>query len=129
VPRQQPVTVLDQDLSLDEFRRRSADLALRFAAALGVADVDAQYALLASRLTGDRRIAFDDHLDIRMRCWPLLIERNPKLTADAIQAILMQTAKDLGPRGRDEEFSAGLVDAYEALLTQASAVAQQPPTR
>jgi subtilisin family serine protease len=59
----------------------------------------------------------------------LLIERNPKLTPDAIQAILMQTAKDLGPKGRDDEFGAGLVDAYDALLTQASPVAQQPPTR
>jgi hypothetical protein len=56
----------------------------------------------------------------------LLLERNPKLTPDAVQAILIQTAKDLGPKGRDEEFGAGLVDAYEALLTQASEVAQQP---
>ena len=59
----------------------------------------------------------------------LLLERNPKLTPDAIQAILMQTAKDLGPKGRDDEFGAGLVDAYEALLTQTSEVAQQPATR
>ena len=59
----------------------------------------------------------------------LLLERNPRLTPDAVQAILTSTAKRLGPKGRDEEFGAGLVDAYEALLTQPSAVAQQPPTR
>ena len=53
----------------------------------------------------------------------LLIARNPGLTPDALQSILMKTAKDLGPQGRDEEFGAGLVDAYEALLTQAPATA------
>jgi hypothetical protein len=37
----------------------------------------------------------------------------------------MKTAKDLGPRGRDDEFGAGLVDAYEAVLTQAPATADR----
>jgi subtilisin family serine protease len=50
----------------------------------------------------------------------LLIARNPSLTPDAVQTILMRTAKDLGPQGRDDEYGAGLVDAYEALLTQAA---------
>jgi subtilisin family serine protease len=53
----------------------------------------------------------------------LLIARNPGLTPDALQSVLMKTAKDLGPQGRDDEFGAGLVDAYEALLTQAPATA------
>ena len=59
----------------------------------------------------------------------LLIARNPSLTPDAVQAILMKTAKDLGPQGRDDEFGAGLVDAYEALLTQAPATAARSLTQ
>jgi hypothetical protein len=55
----------------------------------------------------------------------LLIARNPGLTPDAVQSVLMKTAKDLGPRGRDDEFGAGLVDAYEAVLTQAPATADR----
>ncbi|HEY2136341.1 MAG TPA: S8 family serine peptidase [Xanthobacteraceae bacterium] len=58
----------------------------------------------------------------------LLLERNPGLTPDAVEAILMRTAKDLGPKGRDDEFGAGLVDAYEAVLTQAPATAEGGPT-
>jgi subtilisin family serine protease len=54
----------------------------------------------------------------------LLIQRNPSLTPDALATALMQTAKHLGPKGRDDEFGAGLVDAYEAVLSQAPAVAQ-----
>ena len=53
----------------------------------------------------------------------LLIDRNPSLTPDQIQAILMRTAHDLGAKGRDDEYGAGLVDAYEALLSQAPATA------
>ncbi len=53
----------------------------------------------------------------------LLIDRDPSLTPDAVQAILMRTAKDLGPKGRDDEYGAGLVDAYEALLAIAPATA------
>ncbi len=45
----------------------------------------------------------------------LLIERNPRLTSKDIRAILMRTAKDLGPKGRDRDYGAGLVDALEAV--------------
>ncbi len=58
----------------------------------------------------------------------LLIARNPRITPDAVQSILMKTAKDLGPKGRDDEFGAGLVDAYEAVLTQAPATADSSAT-
>jgi subtilisin family serine protease len=45
----------------------------------------------------------------------LLIERNPSLTPAAVRKILMETARDLGPRGRDREFGAGLIDALRAV--------------
>ena len=57
----------------------------------------------------------------------LLLQLNPRLTPDAVQAILMGTAKALGAnvvgaKGRNDEYGAGLVDAYAALLAVA------PPT-
>jgi subtilisin family serine protease len=45
----------------------------------------------------------------------LLIARNPALKPGDVRRILMRTAKDLGPRGRDREFGAGLVDAFQAV--------------
>jgi subtilisin family serine protease len=45
----------------------------------------------------------------------LLLERNPALTPAEVRKILMDTAKDLGPRGRDREFGAGLINAFKAL--------------
>jgi subtilisin family serine protease len=45
----------------------------------------------------------------------LLIERNPSLTPDDVRRILMRTAKALGPKGRDRDFGAGLVNAFRAV--------------
>jgi subtilisin family serine protease len=45
----------------------------------------------------------------------LLIERNPALTPAEVRKILMDTARDLGPRGRDRDFGAGLINAFKAL--------------
>ena len=62
----------------------------------------------------------------------LMLQRAPNLTPDAVRKILEQTAKDLGPAGKDPEFGAGLVDAYQAIMAvQANASAagqgaQQP---
>ena len=47
----------------------------------------------------------------------LLLERKPGLTPDDVRQILQSTAKDLGPKGRDDQFGFGLVDAYQAVLT------------
>ncbi|MEI7806436.1 MAG: S8 family serine peptidase [Hyphomicrobiales bacterium] len=46
----------------------------------------------------------------------LMLARQPSLTPAAVRGILMATAKDLGPRGRDDQFGAGLADAYQALM-------------
>ena len=56
----------------------------------------------------------------------LLLELNPRLTPQAVRKILLETAKDLGPKGRDDQFGAGLVDAYRALQSINSANARGP---
>jgi hypothetical protein len=50
----------------------------------------------------------------------LMLERNPSLTPGDVRRILMATAKDLGPRGRDPGFGAGLVDALKAVTAAGS---------
>lgn len=45
----------------------------------------------------------------------LLLSANKSLTPDDIRGILTSTAKDLGEKGWDERFGAGLVDAESAL--------------
>jgi subtilisin family serine protease len=50
----------------------------------------------------------------------LLIERNPSLTPADVRRILMTTAKDLGPKGKDRDFGAGLVDALRAVTAAKS---------
>jgi subtilisin family serine protease len=45
----------------------------------------------------------------------LLLERSPKLDAARLRDILQSTARDLGPKGRDDDFGWGLVDPYRAL--------------
>jgi subtilisin family serine protease len=61
----------------------------------------------------------------------LVLQRAPGLTPDGVRKILEQTAKDLGPVGRDPEFGAGLVDAYQAIMAvqppSAAAAAQDTP--
>jgi subtilisin family serine protease len=47
----------------------------------------------------------------------LVIERKPQLTPDAVKKVLLGTARDLGPKGRDDQFGAGLMDAFQAVST------------
>jgi subtilisin family serine protease len=54
----------------------------------------------------------------------LLIERKPELTPATIKKILLSSATDLGPKGHDDRFGAGLADAYRAVQ---SLEAAQPP--
>ncbi len=45
----------------------------------------------------------------------LMLQRKNDLTPDAVRNILLATAKDLGKKGRDDDFGAGLADAYRAV--------------
>jgi hypothetical protein len=45
----------------------------------------------------------------------LMLQRDPKLTPADARRMLVESAKDLGPSGRDDQFGAGLVDAERAL--------------
>jgi len=61
----------------------------------------------------------------------LILERAPDLAPDAVRRILQSTAKDLGPRGKDAQFGAGLADAYRAItaVERDTATAPLPPPR
>ena len=53
----------------------------------------------------------------------LMLQRTPNLTPDKVKAILRATARDLGPRGPDAMFGAGLADAYGAITADVVPVA------
>src|SRR5262245_58333867 len=53
----------------------------------------------------------------------LMLERKPDLTPDGVRKALTATARDLGPKGVDTQFGAGLVDAYLAIRSLEPAVA------
>ena len=55
----------------------------------------------------------------------LLIERNASLKPTDVRRILASTARDLGPKGHDASFGAGLVNALRA-VTAAGAGRAQP---
>jgi subtilisin family serine protease len=62
----------------------------------------------------------------------LMIQHKGDLTPAQIRNILRATAKDLGPKGSDIMFGAGLADAYRALTTEIAPVAatrQRPVER
>jgi hypothetical protein len=45
----------------------------------------------------------------------LILQRKPQLTPDAVKKVILSTAHDLGPKGRDDQFGAGLMDAFQAV--------------
>ena len=57
----------------------------------------------------------------------LMLERKGDLTPDKVRDILLATAKDLGPKGRDVMFGAGLADAYGALMAEDAPMAAAAP--
>jgi len=57
----------------------------------------------------------------------LMLQRKPDLTPDKVRNILQATAKDLGPKGHDVMFGAGLADAYGAVMAVAAPVASANP--
>jgi hypothetical protein len=56
----------------------------------------------------------------------LMLERKPNLTPEGARSILAATAKDIGPKGRDVLFGAGLADAYGALMAEGAPLAAVP---
>ena len=56
----------------------------------------------------------------------LLMAHKPEASVETIRAILLSTAKDLGPQGRDDQFGWGLVDPSQAL---SALDASSAPTR
>src|SRR5262249_13684272 len=61
----------------------------------------------------------------------LMLERKQEMTPDALKKALLATARDLGPRGRDEQFGAGLADAFQAVtaVEKAADAALHVPVR
>jgi subtilisin family serine protease len=57
----------------------------------------------------------------------LMLGHNPGLTADKVRGILMGTAKNLGPKGSEVMFGAGLADAYGAITAEETPLAQEAP--
>jgi subtilisin family serine protease len=46
----------------------------------------------------------------------LMRQANPNADVQTIKTVLMQTSRDLGPAGEDNDFGWGVIDAYEAVL-------------
>jgi hypothetical protein len=57
----------------------------------------------------------------------LMLQREPRLSPNKIRHILLETAKDLGPKGRDSLYGAGLADAFKAVTAEGPVTAAVPP--
>src|SRR5262249_54528029 len=58
----------------------------------------------------------------------LLIELNPRLKPPEIKNVLLATAADLGTKGRDNQFGAGLANAYRAAQAVTASAQRSPVT-
>jgi subtilisin family serine protease len=54
----------------------------------------------------------------------LMIAKNPQLSPEQVRHILAATARDLGPKGRDDLFGAGLADALKAVTAAVNSAGQ-----
>jgi subtilisin family serine protease len=59
----------------------------------------------------------------------LLLERKQSLKPIEVRALLSQTAEQLGSRNRDHEFGAGIVNAYQAVLSSEGNLARKETTK
>jgi subtilisin family serine protease len=59
----------------------------------------------------------------------LMLAKNPRLTPDEVRATLVATARDLGPKGRDDMFGAGLADAFKAVVAATHGAPQTVATK
>jgi subtilisin family serine protease len=57
----------------------------------------------------------------------LVLERQPRFDGEALRKLLAATARDLGPKGRDDQFGAGLIDAYQAIMALEAKAAETMP--
>jgi subtilisin family serine protease len=53
----------------------------------------------------------------------LIVERNPGVAPEVVRRILTETARDLGVKGRDDQFGAGLANALAAVQAARPAIA------
>ncbi|MCX7312764.1 MAG: S8 family serine peptidase [Alphaproteobacteria bacterium] len=58
----------------------------------------------------------------------LVLQRAPGLKPDGVREVLQKTARDIGPAGKDSQFGAGLVDAYQAIMALQAPTAAADPT-
>ncbi|MGA7971707.1 MAG: S8 family serine peptidase [Pseudolabrys sp.] len=58
----------------------------------------------------------------------LLIQRDGKLTPTRLRRLMQESAKDLGPKGRDPLFGYGLANAYAALAREGAQLTAELPT-
>ena len=52
----------------------------------------------------------------------LMIARSPDITSSELREVLLSTARDIGPAGRDDQFGAGQADAFNAVTAVAGPV-------